>query len=487
MYINQQCNILGEKGELPFISNESESISFSGFVEAVSQRAGEFQSSGCRENECIMLGCADGLDYFVSLVAIWSIGCVVVPFDETGDDEQFDFVVGITKPRLVAGRTTGDILLMSDDQEYRATKYESKIAAILFTSGSSGVRKGVLLSGNSLFGNALSTLKILNYQSTDHLFVNTSYHFTSAICHFLAAFFCAGRLTIVHNKCFPANLVKAVCESGANAFGGAPIQLLWLVEGLSESEGLRWVMTSGDDLPESTQQRLNKKFPATDLFVFYGLTEAAGRFCVRLPDDHSAGYCSVGKPIHGMSVKIVADDGAELLAREVGEVVVGGEFLMNGYLGLDRADTVLSTGFRSGDSGYLDDRGNLYLLGRLDDVFKVAGRKVSGLRIRDSVLETGMVKDAVVIPFRDPVAGVVPGLVYATRDNVDFNKGAFLRSLRGRLPTNHVPRKLICVDDIERTGSGKIIRQKLNDRLAEFKINQRKDRSYMDEAESGEE
>lgn len=478
--VKRQCRYLFDQGERPFISDETESYSCRSFVAAVLQKINMLRRARCGKNESVVLGAAQGLDFFILLVAVWMMDCVAIPIDRSSDQESVDYIIKKARPRLVLGLDPECRIHLTDEDDYVPQKYPDYTAAVLFTSGSLGTPKGVILSSEALFGNAAETLKVLNIGHKDHLFVNIPYHFTSAICHFLAAFFNPVRLTIIQKKLFPTDLATAVKISGANAFGGAPIQLLWLIETSDKDLNLRWCMTSGDDLPESTQKRLKDKFPKTHLFVFYGLTEAGGRLCVREPLNESAGYCSVGRPISGMAVKIIDSSGKIVPIGKIGEVVAYGRFLMNGYLGKSEPSFHSDGGFKSGDSGYLDENENLYLLGRLDDVFKVAGQKVSGLRIRDAILRTGMVEDAVVIPFRNTNVGVMAGVVYATGGRVDFDKSEFLRMLRRSLPTNHIPRKLIAVDRIKRTGSGKVARKNLIDTLKELNYFRQEDNSYID-------
>jgi len=480
--VKKQCDLISELGDSNFLSSDKEIYSYKSFANSVNEKIVKLKGIGCNQGDGVALGTSHGLDYFISFIAILAIDCVVIPIDKSANQDAINFIFEKTKPKVILGVENKSFDYIPNLHESKV--YPSQLGAILFTSGSSGTPKGVMLTSAALLGNALATLRPLDFNKNDHLFVNTPYHFTSAICHFLSAFFSTGKLTIIETKLLPLDLISAISDSGANAFGGAPIQLLWIVGAINSSLNLRWVMTSGDDLPESTQKQLATKYPKSHLFVFYGLTECGGRFCARSPTNNSAKYRSVGKPIPGMKVEIVDTASNSLAAGNIGEVVVYGKFLMSGYLGEDKPIFTSNGGLKTGDSGYIDESGNLYLLGRLDDVFKVAGQKVSGLRIRDAILQTKMVCDAFIIPFRDANSGVIPGLIYVEDSKITFEKSLFIRKLRSLLPTNHIPRKLIVVSNIERTGSGKIIKKNLINNLAKLNIARLEDGSFTEESVS---
>ncbi|MEJ2130778.1 MAG: fatty acid--CoA ligase family protein, partial [Gammaproteobacteria bacterium] len=326
---------------------------------------------------------------------------------------------------------------------------------ILFTSGSSGEPKGVVLSRRSMFGNAAATVDALPIHADDRLLLNTPFHFTSAICHFLATLISRATLIAVEDKCFPRELVRCAQTYDATAFGGAPIQVRWLGEGLDPKKPLRWWMSSGDHMPGQVIEQLTTRFPKTSLHVVYGLSEVGGRFCTLPPERCTTFAGSVGAPIRGMSLSVRDDTGRELGCGESGEVYASGEYLMTGYLGEDACSPPGPHGFATGDVGHRDAEGNLWLLGRADDVFKVAGQKVSGHSIAAALMETGLFEDAAVVPIDDDMLGTVPGACIVPRTN-PIEKSQLLQALRKRLPPNAMPRKFFNVPRIPRTGSGKV-------------------------------
>jgi acyl-CoA synthetase (AMP-forming)/AMP-acid ligase II len=203
--------------------------------------------------------------------------------------------------------------------------------------------------------------------------------------------------------------------------------------------------------------------PNIQFFCVYGLTEVAGRLCILPPEKLDIKYGSVGLPLPGMEISIRDKSGQKVGVGEVGEVHVKGVCLMKGYLNNPEANkkSMKPYGFATGDFGYLDIDGYLYLQGRHDDIMKVAGEKVSVKMIEEKIFGFQPFADFMVSPVFDEHMGNVPGVSYVLKDGATFNKKELLKHLRKSLPANHIPVHFNEVDEIPRASSGKVLRNKL--------------------------
>ncbi len=453
-------------GAFPIVCMGAETVSREDLLRMAEWRRRRLQES-VQPGDPVIVRSLRGPTFFADLLAVWASGGVVVPLAGDAPPEYAEEVKRISEASVVLD----DLPEGSPPDTSNlccVTVPPDALASILFTSGTTGSPKGVMLTHAALAGNCTGTLEILG-MNRDRLFINTPFHFTSAICHFLACAFSGSTLVGDETKLFPADLTQALAASGCTGFGGAPVQLRWIAEYCEAAQprqdvsmGLRFFVSSGDNLSTDVMLRLQRQLPKAKVFVVYGLTELAGRFCIldtsRFPDKIG----SVGRPIRGLGVH-VASTGGPVPVGEEGEVMATGDLLCTGYYRAPERTASLLTeaGLHTGDLGHMDEDGFLYLHGRLDDVFKVNGQKVSGLVIAEAMMRIPTFADVAVVRQDDPYFGTVPVAIYALRPGAEFNAGEVKAQLRRWLPANHIPRRFLPVASIPRTGSGKLQRARL--------------------------
>lgn len=443
-----------------FVSNGDMRISYKDFAQQIHDKVNQWRLAGVGSKTIILIPSGQSFVFFIEIIAAWLLGSTAVPIDkQISLDKREHLLTVLNAPAAIFSQELLHSVYWENDNFLT-------VDAILFTSGSSGVPKGVLHTLDNLIGNALALINTIKLVGSDHLFFNIPYHFTSAICHFLSAFITGASLTAIENKLFSAELHKKIDEVMPSCFGGSPMQLLWLSNSsIAVESSIKWFMSSGDDLPVSTIQSLKHKYPESNVLVVYGLTEIGGRGCVLLPEFTESRLGSVGKPIRGLTVTVRDENLNELPVNEIGNIYFSGDYLLLGFVEARHNSEITKFGYSTGDVGYLDNDGFLFLHGRSDDVFKVAGKKVSGLVIRRAIMESNYVDDAVVIPKKDELLGSIPVALIVPKDNQTFNKGILLKFLRERLPSDNIPKSIITIQKIPRTDSGKIIKRQVIDLL----------------------
>lgn len=242
------------------------------------------------------------------------------------------------------------------------------------------------------------------------------------------------------------------------------------METLTDSERrdrltLRWIMSSGDYFPEEVGRSLMRNIAGCRLVVAYGLTEAAGRVCCRVVDqpDKLGDNGAVGNVIDGLEIEVFDEHMGKCPPGETGKLFVKGNYLFSGYVNdtAKSADAYDGEWFNTGDYGCKTDYGTLTIRGRSDEVFKVAGVKVSALVIAEALFSSGMFADLAVVQHPHATLGSIPYVYYTVLANRVFDRGTIMRHLRSHLPSSHLPWKFIQVERIPRTGSGKIDRREL--------------------------
>lgn len=449
--------------------------SYHGALLEIRKRAGFLASRGVGQGaKCAVY--AEEEDAFVfTMYAVWFLGAVCIPMNmgqkadklmQMERDINPDF--GIWGESYSASTEKPFPMYEAFDEAEAipgppVEVAQGDLAMIMFTSGSSGVPKAVPISYRALVANAAGTARRIGVQRSDRLLVNTPPYTTSSIIHLLTMVEHGASTVVDRRFMFGASILDQIAEHGCTGFGGVPIHFSRLLSVLPEAEvppALRFLVNSGDHLPVPVLKGMLEHLPGVRTYCMYGLTEVAGRLCVLPAEEAQSKIGSVGYPLDGMVLSVRDPKGNELPPGELGEVHVSGPNLMAGYLNNREANEKSATvhGFATGDYGYLDEDGYLYLKGRRDDIFKVGGEKVSVKMIEDAVIGLGIMKECMVVPEHDQHMGMIPCLYYVPGDS-PVNLKTMVKELRLVLPANHIPVRFAEVGEIPRTSSGKPIRK----------------------------
>ncbi len=442
----------------------------------VAQRIAQLRELGVEPGGFVILFCDRGISFWIDILALWALGARPVCLESDVEPAHWENVLDITRAGWISGgaaaisgglRTVPEIdwdaplAGRGDVSFYRPA--DDEIAGLIFTSGTTGLPKGVPLTHRALSLNALGTASRLRLGPGDRLMIATPFRFISSISHFIVTLLAGASFHGVERKLMPGDLIKAIEEERITAFGGSPFHARFIaMADASRLPRLRWLMSSGDHLPKAVISDLRRAFPGLAIHTVYGMAELAGRFCTLAPEfvDDCAG--SVGLPIPGLRLQVLNDDGAACGPHEIGSIFASGDIAFSGYYRNAAADQSVITpnGFKTGDLGYVDERGFVYLSGRSDSVFKRSGVKVSAQTITDAILSLGVFDDVVVLSRPDPVEGAAP-VAYVAGGDESIGKGDLLRMLRPALSGKHLPKELVRVAEIPRTGSGKVDRRRL--------------------------
>jgi len=445
--------------------------------------------------------------FFVCMLGVWLAGGVVVPLNTSLPQADADWLIGKAAPdvlllagddacpgdgpaRLVvttdegglvaglrpavdaegAGGVAAPALGLTAAEALEAV-LEDEPAMIMFTSGTTGLPKGVCQTLRAVSSNAGHVALTLGLREDDRIFINTPPYFTSGICHFLTLLAAGGAVAGQLGFFFGAGLLDEMETLGCTGFGGAPAHLVRVVEPLDEARAhsLRFWVSSGDHLPLPVIEKFRRVLPGVELFNMYGLTEVSGRLCILPPADLDRRVGSVGRPIGDMRVVARRGDGAEALPGDTGELFVTGSLLMQGYL--DEPDitarTLTAHGLKTGDFGHVDESGAVWIAGRKDDIIKRGGEKVSIIHVQQALQGLGRFADVAVLAAPDDILGHVPVAFVVPLEPEGFKASRLLRELRSVLPSSSLPSRVIAVAAIPRTGSGKAVRAELQALLAE--------------------
>ena len=445
--------------------------------------------------------------FFVCMLGAWLAGAMVVPLNTSLPQADADWLIGKAAPDVLVlagddacpGEGPARLVVTADEgglvdglrpagptagasgsaapaadpagAEYLEAVREDEPAMIMFTSGTTGLPKGVRQTLRAVSSNAGYVALTLGLRDDDRIFINTPPYFTSGICHFLTLLAAGGGVAGQLGFFFGAGLLDEMETLGCTGFGGAPAHLVRVVEPLDEprAHSLRFWVSSGDHLPLAVIEKFRRVLPGVGLFNMYGLTEVSGRLCILPPAELDVRVGSVGRPIGDMRVVARRGDGAETAPGDTGELYVTGSLLMQGYLDEPAitSRTLTAHGLKTGDFGHVDESGAVWIAGRKDDIIKRGGEKVSIIHVQQALQGLGRFADVAVLVAPDDILGHVPVAFVVPLEPEGFKASRLLRELRAVLPSTSLPSRVIAVASIPRTGSGKAARAELQALLAE--------------------
>jgi long-chain acyl-CoA synthetase len=344
------------------------------------------------------------------------------------------------------------------------------VAVLLYTSGTSGLPKGVLLTYGNLQSDVDLTISTVHLH-TQHKFLGVIPLFHSfGILAMMIAPIQLGATIIYMARFSPVGALNAIREHKASLMFGTPSMygaILRLKDAKPEDFSHMYALISGaEPLPPTLREAFKQRF-GVPILEGYGLSETSPAVSVNTPHVQKAG--SVGKPLPGVHVKITDEDGKALPGGQIGEIWVKGPMIMKGYHNLpEETSNVLTADgyFKTGDLGRVDEDGFLHITGRKKEMIIVAGEKAFPREIEDVLLRHPTVAEAAVVGKKDPGRGeVVVAFVVAREGQTpkpdelrDFSRQQGLAQWK-------VPREIYIEKDFPRNPTGKVLKRELAAKL----------------------
>lgn len=344
------------------------------------------------------------------------------------------------------------------------------LALLMYTSGTTGLPKGVMLT----HGNVLDSLKIfgeapLNLGPEDVVFAPAPMFHITGIGPVLRAVQTGARL-IVAGQFDPHDAIQTMAHEGVTYTTLAPamIQACLASPVFDETppDRLRIVVYGGSPIAPATLEEARQRIGCA-FAQCYGLTETTGPVTILTPEDHAPGrnlLLSCGRSPAGVEIAVVDTDGRRLAAGETGEIIVRGPVVMAGYADNSEATaaTIRDGWLHTGDAGYLDAEGHVFIRDRVKDMIVSGGENIYPVEVEKALAEHPLVTDVAVIGIPDEKWGetvlalVVPGAPQP--DTADLN--AFCRQ---QIAGYKCPRRIEFVENIPRNAAGKILRRALRE------------------------
>jgi long-chain acyl-CoA synthetase len=351
----------------------------------------------------------------------------------------------------------------------------SDVAMTVYTSGTTGRPKGVMLTHDNLISNITAANSLLGLTHEDSILVVVPLYFIHGRLQILTHALIGGTVYISAGFQFPTQVVDELARYEVTGFSGVPYHFSTLLERTRLAKAtlskLRYVLITAGALPSAQIRALAQALPNVEIHTAYGMTEASPRITYLGPKEIARHPESAGRPLPGVSVEILGEDGAPVPSGAIGEVVASGPNIMKGYVSGDHVSSgrIDAKGrLHTGDLGRLDADGFLYLVGRKSDMIKTAGERVFPREIEEVLNKHPEVRESAVLGLKDDLLGErIVALVVAKSQSIDLEQ---LRTHCLRwLPFVRTPREVRVVSELPKTASTKINRAALSSLWAEAK------------------
>ena len=446
---------------------------------------------GVGKHDRVMLFYENSIEFYVAYFGIWQTGAVCVPTNTFLHERELEFVVNDAQPKvIIASATLKDQVVnlnisvpMLSQEDFDWTTPDSEtvsaevlgvtlqelgtddLCALLYTSGTTGTPKGVMLSSKNIMANMVQCFTRFRAQKLDQherfFGVLPLFHvFAQNVCLLLPAFI--GCSVILVQK-IDRKLILEGLRLKPTVFLGVPplFGLLCLMRN-APLDSVKFFISGADMLPDKIRAAFSIIY-GRKICAGYGLSEAAPVVAVDLENKAQATYV-VGKPLAGVTCSIRDDNGNQLPSGSIGNLWVKGDNVMLGYYNApDATAQVLRDGWLvTGDLGSIDMQGNLAIRGRTKDIIIHKGFNIYPAEIENVLMMHPTVFKAAVIGQEEDMSGQVPVAFVAVKQH-DPQLEASLRKLcSNNLATYKVPRKIICLDDLPMNATGKIDKKQLN-------------------------
>lgn len=503
---------------LAAVSYKGEAIDYANLADQVHRAAAAFASLGLKRGERLGIYLEKRLEMVVAMFGAAAAGCVFVPINPVLKPRQVGYIMRDCNVRLLvtasgraselveeiaaspdlfaivlvdsaAGKNLGHPSVLQWDEVMRGKNagtphrvIDTDMAAILYTSGSTGNPKGVVLSHRNMVAGAKSVSQYLENTSTDRILSVLPLSFDAGLSQLTTAFNVGAKVVLL-NYLLARDVLRACADEEITGMTGVPplwIQLAELDWPARVQQSMRYFANTGGHMPFATLQRLRAAMPRAKPYLMYGLTEAF-RSTYLDPAQVDKRPDSIGKAIPNAEILVVRSNGEPCNPDEPGELVHRGALVSMGYWNdaertaerfrpaPGQLDTIpiKEMAVWSGDIVRRDAEGFIYFIGRRDEMIKTSGYRVSPTEIEEVVYSTGLVGAAAAIGVPHPRLGQGIIVLATPPEGGKLDRDQLMLKCRQNMPQYMVPLQIVERATLPRNPNGKIDRKSLAGEMAD--------------------
>jgi acyl-CoA synthetase (AMP-forming)/AMP-acid ligase II len=421
------------------------------------------------EHHHILLVGENSVFFITAYLGIVKSGNICVPIDPMIESANLEFILNETESKCVfySKKTThkfekfeslialNESSMLEEIVNQKIVKEvfpkdfdENRTMEILFTSGSTGVPKGVVLSHRNIIANTNSIIKYLNLNQLDRICVVLPFYYCYGLSLLHTHLKVGGSIIINNTFLFLGTVIKDIKEFECTGFAGVPSHFQMLLKKSTSFKNtvfpdLKYVTQAGGKLHDVFIKEFVETFPNVNFNVMYGQTEATARLSYLSSSLVLEKLGSIGKAIPDVTLKIVDKNDLELPDGEIGEIIAKGDNVMQGYYkDIEMSEKTLINGWlHTGDLAKKDKEGFIYIVAREKEIIKVGGKRVSPKEIEEVILSVSEVVDCSIKAFDDEILGESLKAIVVIDNKFEENeiKDKILRKCKDKLALYKIP------------------------------------------------
>jgi long-chain acyl-CoA synthetase len=449
---------------------------------------------GAQKGDRILLIADNSLFWVACYLGTMQAGLVTVPLAPTVQARDLDYLLEVTDAKVVCAQasvinvhaarmahrhvlTDRDVPSMPQATSQRSlatlafdvspsTEYVgADLAALVFTSGSTGQPRGVMVSHANILANTDSIVSYLSLTRRDRIMAVLPFHYCYGASLLHTHLAVGGDIVIENRFMYPETVLQRLVETRCTGFAGVPshFQILLRKSSLKRKQfpNLRYVQQAGGHLAPSFIQELRAALPSTQIFIMYGQTEATARLSYLPPEYLDNKLGSIGKGMLGVTLRVLDEMGRDVEPGEVGEIVAEGGNVTRGYWQApEESKTIFKNGqLYTGDLGRVDNDGFIYIVDRAKDFLKCRGERISCRQIEDVLLECDELVEAAVIGIPDEVLGeAIKAFVVPRIPSSEGVSERVASHCMHRLAPHHQPKVIVVLAALPKNSYGKVLK-----------------------------
>jgi long-chain acyl-CoA synthetase len=444
------------------------SVSYGELWDRAARVAGGLRRVGIERGDRVAIRLPNGIDWVLAFFGAQLLGAVVVPVNTRFTEDEVAYVVEDSGAAFtfVSGQALpdGEPAVIEDLEP-------DDLAAIFYTSGTTGFPKGAMTSHANFTANSENAFRCLQVERSEAPGISTLvsvplFHVTGCNSQLIPLLEFGGRVEILAGPMDFDGLFKAVGSHGVNQLVAVPAIYHAAMRHPSfatlDVSGVRWVSYGGAPIAESLVHRIQEAFPNARLGNGFGLTETSSLTSF-LPHEEAAEHAdSVGFAMPVVDLALEEQDPE----TGVGELLVRGSNVVQGYWGKPQAtaETFVEGWLHTGDLGHIDEDGLLYIVDRKKDMINRGGENVYSIEVENALAGAPGVGEAAAVGVPDEMMGEKVGAVIVPAAGAQVDIDAVVTHTRARLADFKVPQYIALREDpLPRNPGGKVLKSQLRD------------------------